>query len=124
MSQLPLILGTVAFLVCGQLLLKSGMRRVGVVDAERLRSPLTLVASVARTPAVVGGLAIYGASALAWIVVLSRTELSFAYPFLSLAYVIVTVTAVGLLGEHFSARQWIGLLAVVSGVLLVVLSAG
>ena len=124
MSQLPLILGTVSLVVCGQLLLKAGMRRVGVVDAERLRSPLALIANVARTPAVVGGLTIYGVSALAWIVVLSRTELSFAYPFLSLAYVIVTVAAVRLLGERFSARQWAGLVAVVFGVLLVALSAG
>lgn len=124
MTQLPLILGTVALVVCGQLLLKAGMRRVGVVDAERLRSPLALVAVVAKTPAVVAGLAIYGASALAWIVVLSRTELSFAYPFLSLAYVIVTVAAMVLLGERFSGRQWAGLAAVVAGVLLVALSAG
>ncbi len=124
MSQLPLILGTVALVVCGQLLLKAGMRRVGVVDAGRLRSPLALVAAVAKTPTVVAGLGIYGASALAWIVVLSRTELSFAYPFLSLAYVIVTVAAMVLLGERFTARQWAGLAAVVAGVLLVALSAG
>ncbi|PKQ38011.1 MAG: multidrug resistance protein [Actinobacteria bacterium HGW-Actinobacteria-1] len=124
MSQLPLILGTVSFVVCGQLLLKTGMRRVGVIDGERLRSPLRLVVDVVRTPAVVLGLGIYGASALAWIVVLSRTELSFAYPFLSLAYVIVTVAAMVLLGERFSARQWAGLVAVVAGVLLVALSAG
>ncbi len=83
-----------------------------------------LVAAVAKTPTVVAGLGIYGASALAWIVVLSRTELSFAYPFLSLAYVIVTVAAMVLLGERFTARQWAGLAAVVAGVLLVALSAG
>lgn len=124
MSQLPLILGTVSLVVCGQLLLKTGMRRVGVIDGERLRSPLRLVVDVVRTPAVVLGLGIYGASALAWIVVLSRTELSFAYPFLSLAYVIVTIAAMVLLGERFSARQWVGLVAVVAGVLLVALSAG
>lgn len=124
MSQLPLILGTVALVVCGQLLLKSGMRRVGVVDAERARSPLALVVAIARTPAVVAGLAVYGASALAWIVVLSRSELSFAYPFLSLAYVIVTVAAMLVLGERFSARQWVGLASVVVGVLLVALSTG
>lgn len=124
MSQLPLILGTVSLVVCGQLLLKTGMRRVGVIDGERLRSPLRLVMDVVRTPAVILGLCIYGASALAWIVVLSRTELSFAYPFLSLAYVIVTVAAMVLLGERFSARQWAGLVAVVAGVLLVALSAG
>ncbi len=124
MSQLPLILGTVALVVCGQLLLKTGMRRVGVIDAARLRTPSALALDVARTPAVVLGLSIYGASALAWIVVLSRTELSFAYPFLSLAYVIVTVAAMVLLGERFSGRQWAGLGAVVAGVLLVALSAG
>jgi drug/metabolite transporter (DMT)-like permease len=84
-----------------------------------LRRPLALVIAVAATPAVVGGLALYVASAVSWIYVLSRTELSFAYPFLAVSYVAVTVAAVLGLKERFSVVQWLGVALVVSGVVIV-----
>lgn len=122
MSALPGILGAVVLLVIGQMLLKSGMQRVGVIDGERARAPRALVAAIAREPAVVVGFAIYGLSALLWLYVLSRVELSFAFPFLSLAYAGVTAAATVLLKEPFSGRQWAGLALVMVGVIAVALS--
>lgn len=122
MSTLPAILLSVAMAVSGQTLLKIGMMRVGVVDAQRLRRPLALAIAVARTPAVVSGLTLYVASAVSWIYVLSRTDLSFAYPFLAVSYVAVTVAAVVGLKERFSVRQWAGVALVVAGVIVVALS--
>jgi drug/metabolite transporter (DMT)-like permease len=122
MSPLPAILLSVAMVVTGQTLLKAGMTRVGVVDGERLRRPVALVLAVASTPAVVGGLALYVASAVSWIYVLSRTELSFAYPFLAVSYVAVTAAAVLGLKERFATKQWFGVALVVAGVLVVALT--
>jgi drug/metabolite transporter (DMT)-like permease len=119
MSSLPAIGLSVAMVVAGQTLLKVGMSRVGVVDRSLLRRPLALVIAVAAPPAVVGGLALYVASAVSWIYVLSRTELSFAYPFLAVSYVAVTVAAVLGLKERFSVVQWLGVALVVSGVVIV-----
>ncbi len=113
------ILATVALVVTGQLLLKRGMSRVGAIDRARLRQPLVLVKTVVRTPAVVGGLAVYSISAVGWILVLSRFDLSFAYPFLAISYVGVTAAAVRVLGEKFSLRQWAGMAVVAIGVVLV-----
>jgi drug/metabolite transporter (DMT)-like permease len=122
MSAIPWILGAVALLVAGQLLLKVGMLRVGAIDSARLRSPVAVVGAVARQPAVVLGFAIYGASALLWLYVLSQSELSFAFPFLSLAYAGVTAAATVLLKEHFTTRQWLGLVLVTAGVIAVAAS--
>lgn len=122
MSVVPWILGAVALVVAGQMLLKVGMLKVGVVDRQRLRSPVVLFATLVREPAVVAGVVIYAASALLWIYVLSRADLSFAYPFLSLAYVAVTAAATVFLKERFSARQWLGLALVVAGVAAVAAS--
>lgn len=118
------IVGTVLLVVAGQLLLKLGMTRVGVIDGPRLRRPLALVRDVALQPAVVTGFVLYGLSAAGWIVVLSRFDLSFAYPFLALSYVGVTVAAVLLLRERLSAAQWLGIALVAAGVLLVAVSGG
>ena len=122
MSDVPWILGTVALVVAGQLLLKIGMLRVGAVDRNRLRAPMQLLADVAREPAVVIGIIVYGLSGLLWLYVLSRAELSFAFPFLSLAYAGVTAAATVFLKEHFSARQWFGLVLVIFGVFAVAVS--
>lgn len=122
MSAVPWILGTVALVVAGQLLLKVGMLRVGAIDRERMRAPLALLAAVVRQPAVVAGIVAYGLSGLLWLYVLSRAELSFAFPFLSLAYAGVTAAATVILKEHFSARQWFGLALVMVGVIAVAAS--
>lgn len=122
MSELPWILAAVACVVVGQILQKAGMRNVGAIGATQLRSPVALVLAVARQPAVVAGFAIYALSALLWLYVLSRAELSFAYPFLSLAYAGVTAAATVLLKEPFTGRQWVGLLLVIAGVIAVAMS--
>lgn len=122
MSDLPWILGTVALVVTGQMLLKIGMVRVGAVSRERLRAPFTLFMDVVGEPLVVIGIVVYGLSGLLWLYVLSRAELSFAFPFLSLAYAGVTAAATIFLHEHFSARQWFGLVLVMGGVAAVALS--
>ncbi|HZL05862.1 MAG TPA: transporter [Coriobacteriia bacterium] len=122
MSAVPWILGAVALVVAGQLLLKVGMLRVGVIGQEQVRSPFVLLVSIARQPAVVLGLLIYAASALLWLFVLSQSELSFAFPFLSLAYAGVSAAATVLLKEHFEGRQWLGLVLVTVGVIAVAAS--
>ena len=81
-KNLALILGAVFLGVLGQLSMKHGMgqvviRTTGIVD---------LVSSLARAliqPFVTAGLGLYAVSALVWLLVLSRVELSFAYPMIS-----------------------------------------
>lgn len=119
MSQLVLILAVVGLVILAQLLLKVGMNRVGAIGAGRLRRPIGLVGEVVRTPAVVAGVVLYVLGAMGWIVVLSRVDLSFAYPFLGLSYVTVPILAVVLLGERFDRLQWLAALAVLVGVTLV-----
>ncbi len=119
MSQILPILGVVGLVVLGQLLLKMGMNRVGAIGADRLRRPGVLAGQVMRTPAVVAGIVLYVLGAMGWIVVLSRVDLSFAYPFLGLSYVTVPILAVVFLGERFDRWQWLAASAVLVGVTLV-----
>ena len=59
------------------------------------------------------------ASALAWIAVLSRLDLSVAYPFLALNFVLVTLVARFFLGESVPPLRWLGILVIIGGILLV-----
>lgn len=65
--------------------------------------------------------AAFGAS-LCWMLALSRLELSRAYPFMALSFVLVSMAAVPLFGETLTAPKLIGLTLIVVG--LVVLSNG
>jgi hypothetical protein len=74
----------------GQIMLKKGMSSMG---------PLTFAFSelgsillrIGTNPFVIGGLAIYVSGTLFWLMALSRVDLSFAYPFASLSYVVMLV---------------------------------
>jgi drug/metabolite transporter (DMT)-like permease len=59
------------------------------------------------------------ASTVLWLKVLSMAELSFAYPFQSLTLVLISVGSIVFLKERIGARQWGGILLIVSGIFLV-----
>ena len=68
---------------------------------------------------VLGGLAIFGLSAVVWLLVLSRASLSFAYPFASLTYVLILLAARFVLHEEIPLLRWVGVFFIVTGIVLV-----
>src|SRR3989442_1498254 len=101
---LTFIFLTIACTVLGQLLLKLGVVEVGAAG----RADVPLIARALTNIKVVSGLACAVAAALCWIVAVSRSNLSFAYPFMGLAIVLVLALSPTLLGEPVSLKRWIG----------------
>lgn len=67
-----------------------------------------------------GGIGLFGLSFLVWIYILAKENLSFAFPFaVGLGYSTVVLLAVLYLGETVSARQIVGIAAVLLGLLLI-----
>ena len=81
-----------------------------------LSSPLK---SIVETPAVWGGLVLFGISALIWLAVLSRASLSFAYPFVSLTYVLILLFDRFVLHQQVGLLRWAGVAFIVTGIVLV-----
>lgn len=101
-------------IVCGslgQVALRAGARGLSGAATQ------VLVAALMR-PAVLAGLVLYVLSSGLWLVVLSRMELSVAYPMGALNYVIV-VGAAWAMGETIPAVRWGGAALVALGVVLV-----
>jgi uncharacterized membrane protein len=67
---------------------------------------------------VLSGFAAYGIGAVLWLKVLSRVELSLAYPLVSLAFVLVAILSWLVLGERLSPSRIIGIALIVAGVTL------
>jgi drug/metabolite transporter (DMT)-like permease len=65
-----------------------------------------------------GAFIIYGLSAICWLWVLSRAQLSFAYPMLSLTFPIVVGLSAVLFSESILAMRWAGVGVIVVGVSL------
>ena len=112
-----LILLSVVSGVAGQTVIKLGVSQPGAADAAD--GFLSLVTMIARSPLVLLGLVLYGVGALAWIAVLSRMDLSLAYPFLALNFVLVTLSSRFLLGETVPMMRWMGILVICAGIILV-----
>ena len=107
------ILASVLLAAVAQLTLKAGMDRVGETDGA-----LALFKGAAATPLVWLGLVLFGFSALVWLIVLSRTSLSFAYPFASLTYVLIVVFDRFVLHDLVPAGRWLGVALIVAGILV------
>ncbi len=65
-----------------------------------------------------GGFVVYGLSAFWWLWVLSRVQLSIAYPMLSLTFPIVVGLSALLFSESISPIRWIGVGVIALGVSL------
>lgn len=111
-----ILLGAICLTVTGELFLKTGMNRVGTVGIQGL---LQSLGRVIGTPQIWVGFFFVFSGALVWLVVLSRVPLSWAYPMLSLGYILVLFFSSVALGEHVSPARWVGTLIVIAGVWLV-----
>ncbi|MDD9909302.1 MAG: EamA family transporter [Ahrensia sp.] len=122
MAYLPFILFTVLTNAAAQMMLKQGMLTLGPVTGD---GPVTaaslamMVVKVVFHPWVFFGLVTFVISMASHLYVLSRVELSFAYPFLSLAYVAVAVAAWILFGEDLNAWRVAGIALICLGALLI-----
>lgn len=65
-----------------------------------------------------GGFFVYGLSAICWLWVLSRADLSLAYPILSLTFPIVVGLSAIFFSELISPMRWAGVGMIVIGVSL------
>jgi len=108
----------ITFSVSGELLLKDGMNKVGTLSFRPSLFLPTLWRAFT-TPQIIIGFALAFIAAIFWLAVISRVQLSYAYPMLSLSYVIVLFASWLLLGESLSLTRLIGVFIICSGVYVV-----
>lgn len=70
-------------------------------------------------PYIVGGLCCYGLSTVCYLIVLSRTPLSFAYPMLALGYVAILLMGWLLFHERVTAVRWFGVVLIIWGIVAI-----
>ena len=110
--SMSMILGAV-----GQIFIKKGLNYLGGLDFSA--GLVVTYLKIFLSPFVIIGISIYFIGVFFWLYGLSKVELSFAFPFVSLSYVLVFLLSWFFLGENIPLLRWVGLLTICIGVLLV-----
>ncbi len=113
-----LVLAGVLLNSAAQILLKAGVRHTGVIS---LQVPALIKAglSLAVNPYIIIALACYVVSVVFWLLALSRTAVSIAYPMVSMGYIVTAVVGWLYLGEQMNLTRWAGIIVIIIGVFLV-----
>ena len=102
-----------------QLLLKYGASSPSIQKAIYSHSILNLFYAMISTPQIILGLICFGVSLILWIVILSRTDVSYAYPFVALGICLTILAGWFFFNESLSMLRIIGVVIVVAGVITV-----
>lgn len=108
---------TIAFTVCGQLLVKAGMIKIGSFAGELKTLPSYIFKALINLK-VLAGLLLAVLAALTWMGAISRLKISVAYPFMSLAIVLVLALSGVIFGEKVPLSRWIGVAIVCVGLII------
>jgi drug/metabolite transporter (DMT)-like permease len=117
-TVMALVSINILFNVIGQLLLKTGMNKLGnfKISLEAL-PPVFLKAFL--SPYILLGLGCYVTGFLIWLIVLAKAEVSYAYPLISLGYVLTAIMGWWLLGENVTLLRLAGIMVTCIGVFMI-----
>ena len=118
-------LATFGFIITGvllnaaaQLLLKAGTNALGGAIHLTASNWFGTLVKVGTQLPILAGLACYAVSLVVWIMGLSRTDVTIAYPMLSLGYVAAALGAWLFLGEVVPPQRLMALGVIILGVVL------
>ncbi|MCP6762837.1 MAG: EamA family transporter [Fischerella sp. CENA71] len=112
-----LLLMSVLASVAGQFFLKAGALKLGRVNVA---NAVSHIFSIIATPELLLGLTCYGLGAVAYILLLTRVNLSIAGPSISLVYVFSVLLGYFIFREVIPVVRLAGLSFIIIGVILVV----
>lgn len=119
LTLITLILCSILLSSFAQIVLKIGMSNTNVLAAIQSSNALEIIKAITTNISVIGGLGLYFASAAVWLLVLAKVDVSFAYPFVGLGFIITMLLAFFINGEVLSTTKVIGTLCIALGVAII-----
>lgn len=105
---------TIGFTVYGQLILKWRIEKFGPLPADFFEK-LKFLVGLLLDPVIFSGFAAAFLASLAWMAAMTKFDLSHAYPFMSLNFVVVLFLSAWLLGEPLTFSKVLGIALIVIG---------
>ena len=116
---LILLLVSVSLSSIAQIALKTGVSQPHVTLAMDSGSHVNAAMAVFFNIWVIAGLAIYLFGAVLWLFVLVRVEVSMAYPFVGLGFILTMILGKFIMGEAVSVTRLLGTILISVGVVFV-----
>lgn len=119
--NISIILSSILLSSTAHVLLKKGTSNAAdlAVHGQPL---LAHIWGTATNPWVLSGMSLHVGALVVWLWALSRVDVSFAYPFLAVGYVLVSLLAWQWLGETITPTKILGMIIIIIGI--IVLSRG
>jgi drug/metabolite transporter (DMT)-like permease len=105
-----------------QVMLRKAMLTVGVLPAGAAQVPEFAIRLILNG-FFIAGMMSYVLSVGAWLLVLSKTEVSAAYPLVSIGFVITAIFGFAFMGEHVTPARIGGIAVICFGVFLITRAA-
>ena len=115
MNTIVIIIVGVIFAALGQVSWKLGMTQAGQLSTLNLAS----LSAALLNPLVLLGFIMYGLSTIFWLIALSKKDLSYVYPFISLTYILVLLLSSLVLKESIGVNKVIGTLIIIIGLIII-----
>jgi drug/metabolite transporter (DMT)-like permease len=116
-SYFLLILFNTFILVSGQFLWKLGLEKETISF-----NSLGVIIKLMFSPFIFSGILTYGLATVLWLFILSKVQISIAYPIQSLAYIIAVFGAYFIFNEPLTLYKFLGCLLIMGGVSLIAFS--
>lgn len=116
-KELILLLISVLSTVGGQFCFKTGALKLGEVNSKNV---IEHILTIILVPDLIAGLVFYGLGGVAYILLLTRVDISVAAPAISITYIFSVLLGYLVFGETIPVSRLIGLALIMSGVTLVI----
>jgi len=116
-SNIFIILFSILLSSTAHILLKKGMM-THALNTVKSDGIVGLVWTIGTNPWVIGGMFLHVSALVIWLWALSKVDISFAYPFLALGYVLVSAMAWFWLGEELNSIKLLGMGIIIAGILV------
>ncbi|MFD2623981.1 EamA family transporter [Salibacterium salarium] len=116
------IFGTIFFTVYGQMMLKWRISKFGSLPAD-LSEKIVFLLKLLLDPLILSGFLSAFVASLFWMAAMTKFDISYAYPFMSLSFMLVFFLSILIFNEPITSYKVIGLILIVAGILVTSQSA-
>lgn len=121
MHNILLILSSVSLNAFAQLFIRQGMLKLGKISMNMSELWNMIIQAISNIY-IWAGMMSYAVSILLWMVVLSKVNVSLAYPFLSIGYIVTAIIAYFAFGEPITLQKIAGIAIICLGVVVLTYS--
>lgn len=116
MNNIIMIILSVLLNAAAQIFIRKGMLSIGTFDVSNFFGSISVLMT---NVWLWGAFLCYALSIVLWLSVLSKVEVSYAYPYLSIGYIVVAVAGYMLFNESLTKMRILGIVVICIGVYLI-----